>query len=59
MCIESLVKSNDVITSPGYRLFMLNGDIKHKTMLGGLLSILIRLIVIWICVTKAMQLIPS
>ena len=53
---EYLIKNQDGISSPGCRLFHLNGDYKHKSYLGGIANIIIYLIVLYIAVIKGFEL---
>lgn len=52
----NFIKNQDTISSPGCRLFHLNGDIKHKSYLGGMASIIIYAIVLYVAVTKGFEL---
>lgn len=53
--INLYIKSKDLMTSPGYRMFHLNGDVKHKSCVGGIVSMMIGCCVIYVALTKALH----
>ena len=54
--LEYYIKNQDTITPPGCRLFHLNGDYKHKSILGGIVNMSIYLLVLCIAFAKGSQL---
>ena len=49
------VKSLDLMTSPGYRMFHLNGDVKYKSSFGGVVTLMIGCFVLYVALTRAMH----
>ena len=53
--LNYLIKSTDYMTSPGYRLFHLNGDVKYRSTFGGIFTILLFLFVLYVAIIRAFQ----